>query len=73
MGSSFSRFSSRLKVRKVFKGFKSDTDKFIEFVFRISLRSAFDELLSTYLGSKLLKNDNTNMRNAILPAEHVEN
>ncbi|XP_060857126.1 uncharacterized protein LOC132934786 [Metopolophium dirhodum] len=52
----------------IFEGLRSDPDKFFNF-FRMSV-SAFDELLSTYLGEKLLKID-TNMRKAISPAEKL--
>lgn len=52
----------------IFEGLRSDPDKFFNF-FRMSV-SAFNELLSTYLGTKLLKID-TNMRKAISPTETV--
>ena len=52
----------------VFEGLRRDPDKFFNF-FRMTV-SAFDELLCTYLGEKLLKMD-TNMRKAISPPEKL--
>lgn len=52
----------------IFEGLRSDPDKFFNF-FRMSV-SAFDKLISTYLGTKLLKMDR-NMQKAISPAEKL--
>ncbi|KAL4111886.1 hypothetical protein QTP88_015762 [Uroleucon formosanum] len=52
----------------IFEELRSDPEKFFNF-FRMSV-SAFNELLSTYLGEKLLKID-TNMRKAISPVEKL--
>jgi len=52
----------------LFEGLRRDPATFFNF-FRMSV-SAFDELLNTYLGSRLLAND-TDMRKAITSAEKL--
>jgi len=51
-----------------FEGLRKDPVKFFNY-FRMSV-SAFDELLTTFVGHKLIKMD-TNMRKAITPAEKL--
>lgn len=61
-------FPSEGAFTLIFEGLGSDPDKFFNF-FRLSV-SVFDKLISTYLGTKLLKID-TNMRKAISPAKKL--